>query len=133
LTSTSSLTVLVSTLVTVHQGEVGVLEQRGRPRPLRPPPPSHSQLQVWCQLLVVIEADGSDHVREADRPHQPQHRDVIDCHRVQSEPRMFDHPGNVDLQTRQSDRGREVGLAEDDAGEAEPRLTLVTVRGGDHV
>jgi len=81
----------------------------------------------------VIEADGSDHVREADRPHQPQHRDVIDCHRVQSEPRMFDHPGNVDLQTGQSDRGREVGLAEDDAGEAEPRLTLVTVRGGDHV
>lgn len=81
----------------------------------------------------MIQTDRSDHVSEADWPHQLQHGDVIDCHGVESELRMSDHPGNVDLQPRKFDRRGEVSLAEDDAGEAEARLAGVTVGGGDDV
>lgn len=81
----------------------------------------------------MIQTDGSDHVCEADRPHELQHGDVIDRHGIESELRMSDHPSNVDLKPRQFDRRGEVGLAEDDAGEAEPRLAGVTVGCGDDV
>ena len=115
-----------------------VLQQGGAPGPLCPPPASHCELLRCGELRDLLnvprhQADGPDVVCEADRPHQLDHGQVIDGHRVLGEGRVIDHPGDVHLEAGHADLGGEVSLAEDGAGETEPGLAPGAVGGGDQV